>query len=67
MIVLTKIDGRPLAVNADEIETVETTHDSTVSLKSGKKIIVKENYQQIIEKVVAYRRECLSALPEKVV
>ena len=67
MIVLTKIDGSPLAVNADEIETVETTHDSTVSLKSGKKIIVKENYQQIIEKVVAYRRECLSALPEKVV
>ncbi len=67
MITLTKIDGRPVTVNADEIETVETTYDSTVSLKSGRKIIVKETFDEIRNKTIEYRRECFSALLDQVV
>ena len=67
MITLTKIDGSPLTVNADEIETVETSHDSTISLKSGRKIIVKETFDEIRNKTVKYRRECFSALLNQVV
>lgn len=55
MITLTKIDGRSIVVNADEIETVESFHDTTLSLKSGRKIIVSESPGTIIEKVVQYR------------
>ena len=60
MITLTKIDGHQITVNADEIELVETFHDTTISMKSGKKIIVKETDEEIIEKVIHYRKECFS-------
>ena len=63
MITLSKVDGRPLVINADEIETIESQHDTTVSLKSGKKIIVRESASEIIEKVISYKKECFSKLP----
>ncbi len=64
MIILTKIDGNKITVNADEIETIETSHDSIISLKSGKKILVKENSHEIIALVVEYRRQCNSKSDE---
>jgi len=60
MITLTKIDNSLVTVNADEIEIVETFHDTTVSLKSGKKLIVQESADDIIAKVVFYRQLCFS-------
>lgn len=56
MITLTRIDGRNIVVNADEIETVEAFHDTTLCLKSGRRIIVCENPETIIDKVVKYRQ-----------
>ncbi len=58
MIVLTKIDDNKIVVNADEIETVETSHDSTISLKSGRKLVVKEHADEIIRLAVEYKQKC---------
>ncbi|MBM2815174.1 MAG: flagellar FlbD family protein [Ignavibacteria bacterium] len=58
MITLTKLDGNQITVNADEIETVECNHDTTLGLKSGKKIIVRELPSVITEKVIEYRQRC---------
>ncbi|MFP4529527.1 MAG: flagellar FlbD family protein [Candidatus Kapaibacterium sp.] len=58
MIKLTRIDGREIVVNADDIETVETSHDSTVSLKTGRKLIVVESADEIIGKVIEFRQKC---------
>lgn len=62
MINLTRIDGRPLTVNADEIETIESSHDTTIGLKSGKKIIVIESPEEIIERVIAFRQKCFATV-----
>ncbi|MBE2189253.1 MAG: flagellar FlbD family protein [Desulfobulbaceae bacterium] len=62
MIELTKIDGEKILVNADEIETVESAFDTTITLKSGRKIIVKENKTLIAELVILYKRECNKGL-----
>lgn len=61
MIYLTRIDGRPITVNDDEIETVETSFDSTITFVSGRKIVVKESSEIITEKVIEFRRACLVA------
>ena len=58
MITLTKIDGRKIVINADEIETIESLHDTLISLISGKKIVVSENADEITELVIQYRRLC---------
>ncbi|HRE58085.1 MAG TPA: flagellar FlbD family protein [Candidatus Kapabacteria bacterium] len=59
MIDLTRIDGRSITVNADEIETVETSFDSTITFVSGRRIVVKESSEHIKQKVIAYKRSCL--------
>lgn len=58
MVTLTRLDGHPIIVNADEIETIESPHDTTLGLRSGKKIIVRETPEQIVERVIDYRRRC---------
>ncbi len=63
MITLTRIDSEIITVNADEIETVESTHDSTITLRSGRKIIVRESSEEIIEKVIDFRRQYMARLP----
>lgn len=60
MIILTKIDNSEILINADEIESAESGHDTTITCKSGKKFIVKEKYSDIIKKVVDYKKECYS-------
>jgi flagellar protein FlbD len=67
MIHLTKIDSTEIVVNADEIETVEHAHDSTITLKSGRKIIVSENDDEIIRRVVEYKKTCNGVLEPKIV
>lgn len=59
MIKLTKVDGREFVVNAEEIETVESSHDTTITLRSGRKIIVKETPEVISELVINYKRTCM--------
>ncbi len=62
MVELTKIDSTRIVVNADEIETIESAFDTTVTLRSGRKIIVRENKSLIIELVISYKRECYKGL-----
>ena len=56
MVILNKIDGNEILVNCDEIETIEKNHDTTISLRSGKKVIVKQSFDEIIQKVVDYKK-----------
>lgn len=57
MIVVTKIDGQKIVVNAEEIETIEIGQYSVISLRSGKKYIVKETYEEITHLVVEYKKK----------
>jgi flagellar protein FlbD len=57
MIRLTKINGTAIVVNAELLEMVESTPDTIVSLSTGKKILVKDTIDEVIQKVVAYKKE----------
>jgi len=62
MINLTKVDGSSITVNVDEIEFFETIHDTTISLISGRKIIVKESSEEITEKVIKFKQKCFDKM-----
>ncbi|MCE5304221.1 MAG: flagellar FlbD family protein [Chloroherpetonaceae bacterium] len=57
MIILTKIDGSKIAINPEEIETVDSSHDPTITLISGRKIIVKESPEEISQKFIEYKQK----------
>jgi flagellar protein FlbD len=59
MIEVTRLHNQKIVINADLIEFVEETPDTMITTTSGKKILVKESVEEVIKKVVAYRRQCL--------
>ncbi len=64
MIELTKLQNTQIVVNAELIEFVESTPDTLITTTNGKKLMVKESVEEVIAKVIAYKRKCLT-LPRK--
>jgi flagellar protein FlbD len=57
MIHVTRINHIPLVLNSDLIEHVETTPDTVISLTTGHKFVVLESADEVIRRVVGFRRE----------
>ena len=56
MIHLTRINHVPLVLNSDLIEHVEVTPDTVISMTNDQKFVVLETPEEIVEKVVEFRR-----------
>ena len=54
--------GGEFVVNADLIETVEATPDTVITLTTGHKLIVEESIDEVIARVVAFKRACHTPL-----
>ncbi len=67
MIKITDIAGVSKYLNCDLIERMESAPDTVLCLVNGRTIIVKESPEEIIERVLEFKRRCLesaNALPE---
>ncbi|WP_315114359.1 flagellar FlbD family protein [uncultured Clostridium sp.] len=56
MIEVTGLDNKKIILNADHIEKMESVPESVITLTNGKKYLVKETIEVIVEKVVLYKR-----------
>ncbi|MPN35789.1 Swarming motility protein SwrD [bioreactor metagenome] len=58
MIKVSRLKSRDneFVLNAELIETIEQTPDTVITLTSGKKLIVEESADEIVRKVMDYRR-----------
>jgi flagellar protein FlbD len=63
MIHVTRINRRPLVLNCDLIEHIEATPDTVISLTNGQKYVVLESAEDVIEKVVEFRRRLYRDVP----
>jgi flagellar protein FlbD len=63
MIRLTRLNHVPLIINADLIEYVETTPDTVIVMTSGEKLLVVESADEVIERVIQFRRSIAGELP----
>lgn len=61
MIQLTRLNHVPLIVNSDLIEHVEVTPDTVVALTTGQKFLVLESAEDVVEKVIQFRKAILNA------
>ncbi len=61
MIKLHKLNGLELVVNAELIETLEPGPETVVHLATGNKLTVTEKADEIVAKVVEYRKAVNSA------
>ena len=58
MIKLTRLNNSKLVINAEMIEFVEAIPDTIVSLVSGKKIMVTESVDHVVEQVIEFKKSC---------
>ena len=57
MIELTKLNGSKFVLNSELIESVEETPDTIISTTTGKKLVVTERANEVVEKVIQYKRK----------
>jgi len=56
MIEVTTLRDTTFFVNPHQIEYVECNPDTTFIMLSGKRLIVKEDYATVLERIIEYRK-----------
>jgi len=49
-------DNEEIVINTDQIEFIEGHPDTIISMINGKKIIIKESKNEVIQKVIEFKR-----------
>ncbi len=63
MILVSRLNNENFYVNPDCIEFIEETPDTVISLESGRKLVVSEPAEVVIERTIEYRRKILQGIP----
>ncbi|MBU5677421.1 flagellar FlbD family protein [Alkaliphilus sp. MSJ-5] len=56
MIYLKRMNNKEFVLNVDLIETIEETPDTVITLTNGHKMIVIESANEVIQKIIEYKR-----------
>ncbi|ABY92969.1 MAG: Flagellar FlbD family protein [Caldanaerobacter subterraneus] len=65
MIYVTRLNNEEFIINAELIEFIEKTPDTVISLTTGKKIVVKETPEEIIQRVIEYKQRIFTIEKDK--
>lgn len=57
MIEVMRLNGKKYWINPHMIESMENNPDLTLQMLSGRTIVVKNSPDEIIEKIIAYRKK----------
>ena len=57
MIDVTGMNQKRFTINDDHIEKIEEVPETLVTLVNGKKVIVKDTVDEIVEKVIDYKKK----------
>ncbi|MCL2633518.1 MAG: flagellar FlbD family protein [Oscillospiraceae bacterium] len=56
MIRLTKLGGKEILINENQIETAQETPDTVITMMNGHTYIVTESVEEIMDKVLEFSR-----------
>lgn len=57
MILVTQLNGKQYWINPHQIESMEVNPDVTLVLLSGKHVVVRETADEILGRIIEYRRK----------
>ena len=64
MITLHRLNGKEFVLNAEQIKFVESTPDTMITLAGDEKFMVKEGVDEVVRKVLEYKRLWFYGSPE---
>jgi flagellar protein FlbD len=65
MIELTRLNGNRILLNSDLIKVAEASPDTMLTLINGEKVIVREELNDVLERVLAYRARLLAKIAQR--
>lgn len=57
MIKVTRFQGKEFYLNSDLIEYIESNPDTVITLTTGKKFVIQEKPEEIVERIIQFRKE----------
>lgn len=64
MIRVTRLNDKEFIINSEIIEFIESTPDTVITTTTGKKVIVKEEVEEVINRVIEFKRRIFNGLYE---
>ena len=64
MILVHRLRGEPMLINEDLIESIEATPDTVLTLVDGRKIVVSDRPEAVVDRARQYRASVLAATEE---
>ena len=64
LILVHRLSGEPMFINEDLIESIEATPDTVLTLVDGRKIVVADTPQLVVDRARVYRASVLAATEE---
>lgn len=56
MIAVKRLNGEEMMVNPHLIETIEARPDTVIAFASGKRLVVRDDVTELVERIIDYRR-----------
>lgn len=66
MIKVTRLNKKEFYINSELIEFIEETPDTVISMTTGRKLVVEESAEDILNQIIEFRRKISTALPPKI-
>lgn len=61
MVLVHRLKGEPLFLNADLIESIEATPDTVVTLADGRRLLLSDSPEDVVDRIRTYRASVLVA------
>lgn len=65
MVKVSRLNGKSFYINPDLIEFVEETPDTVLTMTTGKKLVVEETAEDVLQKIIDYKQKVFLGLPQK--
>lgn len=63
MIRVTRLNGKEFVLNAEIIRSLEENPDTVITLIGGEHLVVRERMDEIVARVIEYRRHLRTLMP----
>lgn len=60
MLEVTRLNGQKIVINCDLIEYIDANPDTTITLTTANKFVIKEGIEEVIDKIVKYKNKIYS-------
>ena len=65
MIHVSRLDGKDFVINCELIQSIEETPDTVLTLLNGEKFVILEPADEIVSRVITYRRQVYGNMPRR--